>query len=207
MNSDVQALLDALRERAGATPELAGLDLATLARPSVRLSAQRVPYARIGIGDSRIWGVPDVPPGFEWPRWLPARPRDDKFGNRWQPQQPAALGFIAQIDMSAIPQLDETLPSLGWLYFFYDRYCEPWGFDPADRGCCHVAYVDCDRSSLIRPKSPADLEPEHVGYPCLADAWPELTLPDESPDLESSMVLLPIKLTTRSTMTCAGLVD
>src|SRR5207247_2195300 len=105
MNTSIEPLLKSLRNRVTADPDLAGLDLLALARPSVRLVTQRVPYARIGIGESRIGGTPDVPPGFEWPRWTPSKRKDDKFGQPWHPNGPAPLGFIAQIDLSAIPQV------------------------------------------------------------------------------------------------------
>jgi uncharacterized protein YwqG len=184
MNPDVELLLKTLRKRVTADPNLAGLDLVSFVRPSVRLATRRVPNSRVGIGESRIGGMPDVAPGFEWPRWTPRKQRDDKFGQPWHPRKPAALGFIAQIDLSELSRVEEMLPSSGWLYFFYDRYCEPWGFDPADRGCCRVIYTAADRSSLVRMQPPFDLEPQHYAYPCLVDAWPELTLPDEFPQVE-----------------------
>jgi uncharacterized protein YwqG len=184
MNSHADPLFRSLRQRIDTDAELPRLDLQSLARPSVRLATQRVPYARFETGASRIGGVPDVPRGFEWPRWAPAKPRDDKFGRAWRPEGLAPLGFIAQIDLAAIPQIDDLLPDSGWLYFFYDRYCEPWGFDPADRGCCRVMYSDAARTALIRADAPDDADPEHIEYPCQVEAWPELTLPDCPPDLE-----------------------
>ena len=184
MNQFVEPLFTSLRSQIASDPNLSGLDLVSLARPSVRLATQRVPYARIGLGESRIGGVPDVPSAFEWPRWSPSKQRDDKFAHPWRPNSPAPLGFIAQIDLCGIPQVDDSLPSSGWLYFFYDRYCEPWGFDPADRGCCRLFYVNSDRSGLERAELPPDSNPDHVAEPCLIEAWPELTLPDDLPDLE-----------------------
>src|SRR5687767_2161561 len=126
MNSDIKALLDSLRARVATNVGIAGLNLPSLARPSVRLATQRVPYGQLGIGQSRIGGIPDVPAGFEWPRWAPSRQREDKFGEPWHPEAATPLGLIAQIDLSVLPQVDEGLPGRGWLYFFYDRYCEPW---------------------------------------------------------------------------------
>ncbi len=185
MSFNLEPLLAGLRDRIAADPNLAGLELLSRARPSVRLTTQCVPSARIGLGESRIGGTPDVPPGFEWPRWAPAKARDDKFAQPWRPDGPAPLGFIAQIDLSAVPRVDDALPRSGWLYFFYDRYCEPWGFDPGDRGCCRIVYADCDRGALSRAEPPADADPEHVAEPCLVEAGPELTLPVDLPDLES----------------------
>jgi uncharacterized protein YwqG len=184
MNSVTEPLFAWLRRRIASDSNLSGLDLVSLARTSVRLATQRVPYARIGVGDSRIGGVPDVPPAFEWPRWTPSKQRDDKYGRPWRPKGPAPLGFIAQIDLKNVPRVDDALPESGWLYFFYDRYCEPWGFDPADRGCCSIIYSNADRASLSRVEPPADADRDHSAQPCLVEAWPELTLPENLSDLE-----------------------
>jgi|SRR5579871_1171022 len=184
MDTNLEALLGDLHERIERNPILAGLSLPKMARPSVRYVTHRAPYGRIAMGESRIGGVPDVPPGFQWPRWAPPKQRDDKFGQPWKPDRPTAMGFIAQIDLGAVPSLDDALPNSGWLYFFYDRYCEPWGFDPADRGCCCVIYENCDRSVLERAKPPGDADPEHLAHPCIVEAWPELTLPDDWPGIK-----------------------
>src|SRR5438552_1308806 len=103
MNSNIKPLLENLRDRIAMEPDLAEFDLPRLVRPSVRLATQRAPYALMEIGASRIGGTPDVPPGFEWPRWAPTKQRDDKFGQPWHPDGPTPLGFIAQIDLSEIP--------------------------------------------------------------------------------------------------------
>jgi uncharacterized protein YwqG len=184
MDPYLEKLFKDLNERVKRNPILGGFNLPAIARPSVRLVTERVPYARISLGESRIGGTPDVVPGFQWPHWAPPKQRDDKFAQPWRPVAPAPLGFIAQIDLSAIPRFDAGLPGSGWLYFFYDRYCEPWGFDPNDRGCCRVIYENCDRSVLERAKPPGDADPEHIAQPCAVEAWPELTLPDDLPEIE-----------------------
>jgi uncharacterized protein YwqG len=183
MASTIESLLTSFRDRISAEKCLAGRDLLSLVRPSIRLRAERVPFEQMAIGQSRIGGLPDIPQGIAWPRWLPMPPREDKFGNRWRPESPALLGFIAQIDLSELPHFDDSLPKSGSLYFFYDRYCEPWGYDPADRGCCRVLYANCDRSSLTRPEPPNDVEYEHVAATCKVETSPELTLPDDLPGL------------------------
>ncbi len=184
MDNCFAALLADLNERIERNPILTGFNLPELARPSVRLVTQRVPYARVRMGESRVGGTPDVVPDFQWPRWAPHNRRDDKFGQQWTPERPAPLGFIAQIDLGDLPRIDDALPDSGWLYFFYDRYCEPWGFDPADRGSCRVIYENCDRSLLERAKAPGDANPEHMAQPCIVKAQPELTLPDDLPEIE-----------------------
>ena len=173
MNSHLNSLLAQLRDQARANSELAALDLPRLADPAVRLVAQKVRQAQLGLGESRIGGNPDVPPGFEWPRWLPTKPRNDKLARPWRPNGPAPLGFLAQIDLSAIPSIGDLLPSSGWFYFFYDRYCEPWGFDPADRGCCRVLYANCAKSALERVAPPFDADCEHIAEACRLEARSE----------------------------------
>jgi uncharacterized protein YwqG len=86
--------------------------------------------------------------------------------------------------LSEIPHIDDTMPDSGWLYFFYDRYCEPWAFAPADRGCCRVLYAATNRESLCRLLPPPDSLPEHTAHPCLVAAWPELTLPYKLPGVD-----------------------
>jgi uncharacterized protein YwqG len=204
MDNQIQALLQTLRERIAADSRVDGLNIASLARLSVRLATQRVPYARIEIGESRIGGAPDVPADFVWPRWSPPEQRDDKFGQAWRPDIPTPLGFIAQIDLSTLPQVCDVLPSSGWLYFFYDRYSEPWGFDPADRGCCRVLYVNCDRSRLVRTEPPTDADPEHIAFPCLLETWLELTLPDGLPEIEYGTAAYDAYQEIRDDLTKAG---
>jgi uncharacterized protein YwqG len=170
LNSTVESLFQSLKERIAETPDLAGLNLPALALPSLRLVTQR---ARPELGESRIGGTPDAPPGFEWPRWTP--PKQNR---------PVPLGFIAQIDLSAIPSFDDALPASGWLYFFYDRSSEPWGFDPADAGSCRVMHASCDRSALRRLAAPDDADPQHTAEPCAIDPRLELTLPDHVPGAE-----------------------
>jgi hypothetical protein len=118
--------MDSLRSRIADKPHLAGLDILSLAKPSIRLTARRVSDRELQRGASRIGGTPDVPSGWDWPRWMPTK----VYKFRPHPEHLAPLGFIAQIDLSTLPRFDDSLPETGWLYFFYDRYCEPWSFDP-----------------------------------------------------------------------------
>lgn len=184
MSTYIDPLLENLRQRISSDSLLAQFDLLSLARPSVRISARRVPSALIELGDSRIGGVPDVPTGFEWPRWAPKRQRPGMFAKPSDPNSPQPMAFIAQVNLGELPRIDESMPDSGWLYFFYDRYHEPSGFDPDDRGGCRVIYVNCERSALSRISAPEDADPDHLAELCLVEAWPELTLPDEVMGLE-----------------------
>ena len=183
MNTNLEPLFRDLSERLEHLPILARFKLLELARPSVRLIARRTAHAPSGLGESRIGGTPDVPLGFEWPRWTPSKDLYE-FRQPWMSDSPVPLGFIAQIDLSAIPRLDEALPDSGWLYFFYDRNCEPSGCDPADRGCCRIIYANPDRSQLVRMEPPADAHGEFTADLCSIDAFPELTLPDNLAGIE-----------------------
>src|SRR5262245_135660 len=126
MSQDFDQLKAELHQRITNDSLLSSLNPFKLALPSVRFRTRRVPDKTVKIGQTRIGGLPDLPEGFEWPTWKPKVERDDKFGGTWNPSSPAPLGFIAQIDLAEIPHLD-TLPTRGWLCFFYDRYCEAWG--------------------------------------------------------------------------------
>lgn len=184
MKSTNQDLFNQLNEFLSTLPELNHLKLNQIARPSIRLTTQRIAQEQLDLGESRIGGIPDVFPGFEWPRWKPEKIGSDKYGSHWNPAKPVPLGFIAQIDLSSIPKINDDLPSVGWLYFFYDRYSERWGFDPEDRGCCRILYANCDRSALRQTKPPTDADPEHTGYACRIEGLPELTLPDDFSEVE-----------------------
>lgn len=105
-----------LRDRLRLYPQLAAHGLASLARPSVRLVATPASQDRLTQGESRLGGLPDLPVGFEWPRWSPSAPRDNSFV-QWRPAGAAPLGFIAQFDLSAIPRVDHALPETGCISF------------------------------------------------------------------------------------------
>src|SRR5262245_50679165 len=93
-------------------------------------------------GQSRIGGIPDLPVGFEWPR----------FKGR-------SLSFIAQLDLAEITRQTTvlSLPAQGSLCFFYDSEQRTWGFDPEDRGSARVAYFPEDVTKLNRVQVPDDV--------------------------------------------------
>jgi len=73
MHPEIQRLMEALRCRIAANADLAGVDVLSLARPSIRLTANRVADGSLEQGASRIGGTPDVPPQWDWPRWMPTK--------------------------------------------------------------------------------------------------------------------------------------
>lgn len=182
MKALLEQLQATLQQKFVTYPCLEKLDLLSLARPSHQFTAHRTPYALLEIGESRIGGLPDVPQDFVWPKWKPAVDKSSQYSSP-RPTTPAPLGFIAQIDLSAIEHFDNSLPSTGWLYFFYDRYSEPWGFDPNDRGSCRVLYSNVIRTDLARAEAPEDAEYEHFAAPCRLEIWPEMTLPNSLPEI------------------------
>lgn len=109
--------------------------------PAVRIVPAVADPSGIALGQSRFGGLPDVPAAFDWPRWH-ERP----------------LAFLAQINLADVAgfECSVKLPRAGWLLFFYDPEQEAWGFDPADRGCSHVAYVDAT-ATLVRRPLPDDM--------------------------------------------------
>lgn len=109
------------------------------------------------IGVSRLGGQPDLPPSIEWPRWDGFAEEDFIGANGFTfPRgcKPAALSFLAQLNLAEIPDGTGLLPDRGWLFFFYDAEQQPWGFDPRDRGCSRVFYFDGDVDSLRRAEPP-----------------------------------------------------
>lgn len=79
------------------------IDIARLPQPSIRLVTQPVSEAFLPVGWSKIGGVPDLPTEWDWPTY------------KHKP-----LAFLAQINLSQIPQaIDKNpLPDIGILYFF-----------------------------------------------------------------------------------------
>lgn len=101
---------------------------------AVGLIPQRSDDREIPVGSNKLGGEPDVPPGFLWPM-----------------NKDRQLAFIAQINLSQIPEVPaKTLPSRGILSFFYDD--QVWGFDPKDKDGFKV-YCFADEP-LERMKTP-----------------------------------------------------
>lgn len=163
-----------------AEPELDAQRILRIVRPSVRLMVGSKNPSSYPLGASRLGGIPDVPPQFVWPYWQPRPDETDCCGAPLRSLEPIPLNFIAQLDLSAIPQIDEAMPTSGWLYFFYDLLGQPWGTDPHEADRFRVIYVNCSRSTLSPAEKPEEIDPEFD----TGDNWDlvpsvELTLPDE----------------------------
>ena len=99
-------------------------------------------------GATRFGGVPDVPPGFEWPFFETATYCEDEV-------KPRPLAFLAQFNCAELAPFDRDglLPHEGLLSFFYELGSQRWGFDPGDAGCARVFW-------FREPVSPAAMPPE-----------------------------------------------
>lgn len=180
MSDSLESLRAALVSRLAEVEELANENLLDQAHPSVRLIPRRATAEEISPGESRFGGLPDVPPDFEWPRWRPFKPVFDLYGEEWQPDDPAPISFLAQLELGALPRVDEAFPETGWLYFFFDQHCMPWGDKPAHRGACRVLYSNVPRAELRRATLPDDADSEEVGAWCRLEARPDWTLPERT---------------------------
>jgi hypothetical protein len=127
----------------------------SLLRPSVRLATQRAAEKRFAIGSSRIGGLPDVRPDWEWPSWRGKH-----------------LAFLAQINLADLQRFEfcDCLPHEGILQFFYDGDQRMWGFDPQDLGSWFVCYQPT--ISLIKPAAEPAMFPA-----CEVYATGSMTLP------------------------------
>jgi uncharacterized protein YwqG len=132
-------------------------------RPSLRIRTIPTPVDALKLAQSRIGGLPDLPPEFKWPRY-----------------DGLALSFIAQLDLAELALQPSVLPlpRQGSLVFFYDSEQRTWGFDPKDRGSAVVSYIGAPTSSLVRTDLPADVS-EPGKFQCCALRYNhEQNLPD-----------------------------
>jgi uncharacterized protein YwqG len=137
-------------------------EAAALARISIRLTPG-------GAGGSRLGGVPDLPPNFEWPVWTGGE-----------------LALLAQLQLDELPP--SQLPRSGRLLLFFALAAAPSGLRPSDGDACRVLLVGdgpvvpCSRGEKL-PSLPLaasaelTLPPEPASLPLDADeleAWTEL---------------------------------
>jgi uncharacterized protein YwqG len=143
-------------------------DIDRLAWSSIRLTATAVEESELKIGDSKLGGVPDLPPGATWPVL------------KGQPQ-----AFIAQIRLEDARQYDtaKVLPQSGMLWFFYDAQQQTFGADPGDRGGWQVLFMDGDLGKLQRAPVPPALPALSRFHACSLGFANELTL-SQQPQLE-----------------------
>ena len=99
-----------------------------------------VPATADRVGGTRMGGVPDLPPGLEWPM-RPVPPDAETFAARWGAHRDwiarhitraLPYEFVAMIDLAEASGLPEwaRLPAEGRLLFFYDGAVGPWWDGP-----------------------------------------------------------------------------
>lgn len=125
-------------------------------KPSVQLDFEK-PATPLPVGASKLGGCPDVPAGFEWPRFKGAE--DIVEPERADMERP--LAFMVQLDMAEIAACDGSglLPKAGHLAFFYDDEGQCWG-ELEHKGCARVFYFP-PGTPLMRMVQPGDIETMH----------------------------------------------
>jgi uncharacterized protein YwqG len=128
-----QGQLDELITRHGLAAHAAAIR--SLARPCVRVTAERVEQqSELSPRDSRLGGEPHLPQQWPWP-WWDTHP----------------LAHLATIRLSEASRHDVTglLPREGMLYFWYDLFDQPWGYDPKNAGQFRVDYWPDEAAELV----------------------------------------------------------
>jgi len=148
--------------KAGLSRVIKDLDL--LAQPSIRLFTTSAKEGSLAKGASKLGGMPDLPPGFEWPQW------------KKLPQS-----FIAQIRLEDVQpyDVDKVLPPHGMLWFFYDATQETYGDNPDDKGAWLVLFKDDNLDALQPASAPAALPAKSRFKPCSIRFAQEITLPQQ----------------------------
>jgi uncharacterized protein YwqG len=110
-----------------------------VSQPAVHLRTTAQPEDQFVIGTSKFGGSPDLPATLAWPTW------------HGKPQ-----GFIAQLNLAEIAPYAPPgiLSERGILYFFYDLWDQPAGYDPKHSGAGQVIYFDGDLAQLRRCRLP-----------------------------------------------------
>jgi len=108
----------------------------------------------LGLGASRIGGLPDLPPNFRWPRW-----------------QGRPLAFAAQFDLMQLPDFPDRhlLPEAGMLYFFYDYELEDWNewgpIAPTGEPERYAVLYAPEELSLVAGSRPPGLDDSRILWP------------------------------------------
>jgi uncharacterized protein YwqG len=110
-------------------------------RPGLNMRITPAAMDALALGQSRLGGQPDMPPGVAWPEC-----------------EGVPLSFLAQINLAETAAFEAAreLPDSGQLLFFYDAEQSRWGFDPADGKYFRVLHYAGD--DLVRAPFPDGLD-------------------------------------------------
>ncbi len=168
-------------ERAG-LGQLAPRVLAEV-RTEVRITSART--ASFALGQSRIGGAPDLPPGTAWPRHRWSR-TETEIWPAWARRDldvaigagvvavegevlALALAFVAQLDLAELAPLQSVLPRRGHLWLFADQQTtlgEIGGYPHCACACLYAA--EASAAELVRAVPPP--VPERLAAHALAFA-------------------------------------
>jgi uncharacterized protein YwqG len=156
-------------------PEYADL-IEAKAEKCLRIDTVRAKDDDLPVGCSKLGGLPDIPPDFEWPLW-----------------QGRPLDFLLQIDLEEVSQYSvcDPLPKSGRLLFFYDMREQPWGSDPESRGSWRVIRITEPVCNLVRSEPPWGIFRSLFFSPCALSFYESLsgnwrTIPDREMNLRES---------------------
>jgi len=137
--------------------------VSSVATACIRLQTIPTEENNIKIGESKIGGHPDLPDGFEWPKW------NGSF-----------ISFLAQINLKDLHDFEkcEALPESGWLYFFYEFDVDTCGFEPTDKGAWKVIHFDSSLDKISRRSLPERTEKQYAYYdPCRVSFYKAVSVP------------------------------
>ncbi|TYS67675.1 DUF1963 domain-containing protein [Sutcliffiella horikoshii] len=134
-------------------------------KSAIKLNKTNKDETDIPVGSSKIGGSPDLPVGWEFPRY------EDDY-----------LTFMLQVNLSEAKPYDKDnlLPESGIMYLFYEALEQPWGFKE-DEGCFKVLYFDGDMEELERKESPSS-RTEFVAFPAFRLSFEPMVTLSENPE-------------------------
>jgi uncharacterized protein YwqG len=126
-------------------------NITALVRPALRLILSKDNDPSLEVGESKIGGDPDLPPGMPWPLGEDCRAiyNDDTAGEKRQ------AGFLAQVNLQeiAVLHLADDLPERGLLSFFCFQDIENDNCDKVGVACYYFPGIQ----RLERRTCPPDL--------------------------------------------------
>lgn len=132
-------------------------------RSAIGIRTRKAKSGELAVGISKIGGHPDLPTGFQWPRFH---------------EKP--LAFIAQYNCSELKKYDQEnlFPSKGMLYLFFclpDSWCDEL---LTETGSFKIIYHPSHRK-LVKTDFPDDYIPHQILAPATVDFFEYYTPPDE----------------------------